>query len=64
MVIVSPVEYLLGYSMNILLFLALENSFGTREGSLVVFSLVPLVGLMIVNGEGYLVVLQLELPLG
>ena len=47
-----------------LLGLVLFNSFGTREGYLVGFSLGTLVGLMIVTREVYLVGLSLVLPLG
>ena len=60
----SPVGYTLGYSINMLLGLALENSFRSWEGYLVVVSLVPLDGLVIGTGEGYLAGLSLRLPLG
>ena len=59
MVLGAPVGYPLGYYINILLGLAFFNSLGTWEGSLVVVSLVPLVGLIIGTGEGYLVGLSL-----
>ena len=58
------VGYPLGYSIKMLLGLALGNYFGTREGYLVGVSLGTLHGLMIVTGEGYLVGLPLVIPLG
>ena len=47
MVLGAPVEYPLEYYIKMLLGLALENSLGTWEGSLVGFSLVPADGLII-----------------
>ena len=47
MVLGAPVVYPLGYSMNMLPGLALDNCFGTREEYLVGFSLGTLVCLMI-----------------
>ena len=54
----------LGYSINIILGLVLDNYFGTWEGSLVVVSLVTLSGLVVVTGEVYCFALSLLLPLG
>ena len=47
MVMGEPVVYPLGYYINMLIFVALDNSFDTWEGSLVVVSLDTLSGLMI-----------------
>ena len=64
MVLVAPIGSPLGYSINILLGLVIENSFDIWEGSLVVVLLVTLAGLVVVTGEGYLVLLLLVLLLG
>ena len=64
MVLGTPVGSPLGYSMNMLLRLALWNYFGTLEVSLVGVSIVTLDGLMIGTGEVSLVGLSLEIPLG
>ena len=45
--LVAPVGYSLGYSINMLLGLALCNYFGTWKGSLVGVSIGPLNGLII-----------------
>ena len=62
MVLIAPVGYPLGYSINIFLGLVIDNYFGTWEGSLVVVSLGALAGLVVVTGEGYFFVLSLLLP--
>ena len=54
----------LGYSINMLLVLALFNYFGTWEGYLVGVSLGTLYVLMIGIVEGFLVCLSLKIPLG
>ena len=64
MVLVAPIGSPLGYSINILLGLVIENSFDIWEGSLVVVLLVTLAGLVVVTGEGYFVLLLLVLLLG
>ena len=64
MVMVAPVWYPLGYSINIFIGLKLVNSFVTWEFSLVGVSLGTLSCLMISIGEGYLAGLSLVLPLG
>ena len=55
MVLGAPVGYPLGYSINMLIGLELENYFGTQEGYLVGVSLATLTGLMIGTGEVSLV---------
>ena len=50
MVLGAPVGSPPGYSINTFLGLALENSFGTHEGSLVGVSLGPLSDLMVGTG--------------
>ena len=64
MVLVAPVVYPFGYSINKFLGLALDNSFGTWELYLVGLSLGTLAGLLIGNVEGSLVRLSLAIPLG
>ena len=64
MVLGSPVGSPLEGSILIFLGLELRNFFGTREGSLVGFSLGALGGLMVGTGEVSLVVLSLGLTLG
>ena len=64
MVLEAPVGYPLGYSINMLILLALGNSFGTWEVYLFGVSLDTLAGLMIGTGEGSLVGLSMGLPLG
>ena len=64
MVLVAPVGSPLGYSINMLLGLALCNYFGTREGYLVVIPLVPMSGLMLGTGEGPYFGLSLGITLG
>ena len=64
MVLKSPVGYPLGYSINMLILLALVNSFGTWEVYLFGVSLDTLSGLIIGTGEGSLVGLSMGLPLG
>ena len=64
MVLLSPVGSPLGYSINILLVLVIDNYSGTWEGSLVKVLLVTLAVLVVVTGEGYLVLLLLVLLLG
>ena len=54
----------LGYSINMLLHMELFNPFGTWEGYFYRVSIRTLVGLIIITGEGYLVVLSLVIPLG
>ena len=51
MVLGAPIGYPLGYSINMLIGLELENYFSKREGSLVEVSLETLTGLMIGTGE-------------
>ena len=51
MMLVAPIGSPLGYSINMLLELALCNYFGTWGGSLIGVSFVPLYGLMIGTGE-------------
>ena len=63
MVLVAPFGYLLEYSIKMLLGLALDNYFGTREGYLVGVSPDTMDGLMIGNVEVYSVGLSLVLPL-
>ena len=64
MVLLAPVGSPLGYSINMLLGLALANYFVTWEVSLAGVSLGALDGLIIETGEGCLVVLSLGLSLG
>ena len=64
MVLVAPVGYPLGYSINMLIVLQFENSLFTWEVSLVGVSLGTLDGLMIGTGEGSLVGLSLGFLLG
>ena len=64
MVLIEYVGYPLGYSINMLLVLDLDNSFETWEGSLVGVSLGPLDGLIIGTGEVYIVGLSQIIPLG
>ena len=64
MVMVAPVGYPLGYSINMLLGLVLFNSFDTWEGYLVRVSLGTLARLIIVTREGSLVVLSLLISIG
>ena len=64
MVMVAPVGSPLGYSINMLLGMALFNYFVTWEGYLVGVSFGPLDRFMIVTGKVYLVGLSLGLPLG
>ena len=60
----SPIIYPLEYSINMFIGLALENSFGTWDVSLVGVSLGPIYGLMTVTEEVSLVWLSLGLALG
>ena len=63
MELVALVGYPLEYSINMLFGLVLGTYFGTREGSLVVFTLGILGGLIIGTVEVYLVGLSLILHL-
>ena len=64
MVLGAPVGSTLEYSINTLLVLALENSFGTCQRYFTGVLLGTLDGFTIGAGEGYLVGLSLGLPLG
>ena len=63
MVMLAPIGYPLGYLINMLLGLALENYFGIREVYLVGVSLDTLYGLMIGTVEGPVVGLSLRLSI-
>ena len=64
MVLGASVRSPLGYSITMLIGLSLDNSFDTREGSLVGVSLGTMDVLVIGTVEGSLVGLSLKLPLG
>ena len=64
MVLVTPFWSPLGYPINLLLGLAIDNSFIPWGGYLVGVSLGTMNDLVVFTGEGFLVGLSLVLPLG